>query len=120
MTNGGGERWSTLLGVDPGNDSGVLPFAHFLGCESQRFGVEDLTIVIELFVFGDPIFERPGDGMIGIGVGDFERFLRAMAGGMETEVLGPLVGAIAEGMHRAVEMHRRDGFVNLEDVLHHL
>jgi hypothetical protein len=58
--------------------------------------------------------------MIGIGVGDFERFLRTMAGGMETEVLGPLVGAIAKRVHGAVEMDCGNGFVNLKDILHDL
>jgi hypothetical protein len=35
-------------------------------------------------------------------------------------VLGPLVGAIPERMHRAVKVNRRDGFVNLQDILHDL
>ena len=43
-----------------------------------------------------------------------------MSGGVQTKVLSPLVCAIAEGMHRTVEMHRRNSFVHFEDVLHYL
>jgi hypothetical protein len=86
--------------------------------EGEGLGVEDLCVVVELFLFSDPIGERFGDGMVGIGELDGDGFLRAVASGMKAEVLGPLIGAISKRVHGAVKVDGGNGLMDCEDVLH--
>ena len=118
VTNGGGKGGSALLGVDPGNDGGTLLSIDVLMAEGEGLGVEDLCVVVELFLFSDPIGERFGDGMVGIGELDGDGFLRAVASGMKAEVLGPLIGAISKRVHGAVKVDGGNGLMDCEDVLH--
>ncbi len=50
---------------------------------------------------------------------DRDGLLGTVGGGLQAEVLEPLVGAVAEAVHRAVEVDRGDGLVHVEDALHH-
>ena len=107
-----------MFGIDPRNNRRIFTVTHFLGREGERLSIKNLAVIIKLLVFSDPILQRLSDRMIGIRISDFERFLRTVSGGVQTKMLSPLVCAIAEGMHRTVEMHRRNSFVHFEDVLH--
>ena len=85
--------------------------------ECQRVGVEDVDVIVEFLLLGDPIFEAFRDRVFRVGELDRNRLLRAVSAGLQTEVLEPKIISLAEGMHRAMQMHRRNRFVSLENIL---
>lgn len=72
-------------------------------------------VVVKFFFDRRPVLQALGDGMIGIGELNFDRLLRAMAGGQQPQVPRPRVGAIAKAVHRAVQVNRRDLFMDRQD-----
>ena len=117
MAHRGGERRSTRLGVGPSHDGCAFASLCFLCGGGDWIDIEYLAIVVELFVFGGPVFETLGDGVAFVGVSDFQRLLRSVSGGVEPEVFSPFVGAIAEGVHRAMQVDGRDGLVDFENAV---
>jgi len=48
-----------------------------------------LHVVVEFFGAGGPVFERACNGVLGIGEADGERFLRAVAAGLNSYIIEP-------------------------------
>ena len=82
--------------------------------------IEEVHIVVQLFLDRGPVGERLGDRMLLVNKGDGDGLLWAVASGLQAEVLEPLVLARAEAVHGAVQMHGGDGFVHVQDALQHL
>jgi hypothetical protein len=107
-----------MLGVDPGNNSGVSNILTALFVSLVAYckcvSVENLSVIVELIFADDPVFKRLGDGVLLIN--DFERdwCLRTMARGLEAEMLSPFLGPIR--VHCTVKMDSGYCFVSVEDV----
>ena len=123
VTNGGAETGGSLGLIGPGDDrdvGGLLAVPGvFLGSYRQRLDIEDIDVVVELFFSRGPVLESLGNRVV-FDVVNRDRLLRAVAGRLDTEMLEPLVGAVSKAVHRAMQMHRRDGLVSIENVLHDL
>lgn len=87
-----------MLGVDPGNNSGVSNILTALFVSLVAYckcvSVENLSVIVELIFADDPAFERLSDGVLLINDFDRDWCFGAMARGLEAEVLSPFLSAV--------------------------
>ena len=81
--------------------------------------VEDVDVVVELLLDRGPVFEGLGDRVLFIDKVDRDGLLGTVGIRLQAEVFEPLLGPVAEAVHRTVEVDRGHGLVNIEDALHH-
>ncbi len=117
----GGAEDAGFLGavlVDPnvheivGAAVAVAAFYNLTADGERRGGGKDFDVVVVLFANGCPIGEAVDDWICFVGEGDGDRFLRAVAAGLEAEVFEPVTVGLAEffdgivGVADAVAVHR--------------
>ena len=81
-------------------------------------GAEKIDVVVELLLDGGPVGHALGDGMRLVDEIEGDGLLPVVRGGLQSEVLEPVIRAGAVAVHGAVEVHGGDAvLVRINDVV---